>query len=246
MIQVVKNMLDYSVSGLGGINEINFNWTRASYNPVMSQTAYWQYGIEDPTSPIVTPDNTSYYVWFSGGLVSDGSSYGAGYATSPFYGEKGEIIPSENYVVNKSDPNETNNNYTFTISAFPGYTGGNVIVDNSTIIPFDQTTTYTFSSIASNHNITATFEESSDIAPLASFVSSFTGSLPITKTGAFVDTSSNNPTAWNWSFGDGSNNVTSKNSSHKWTKRGLWSVILTVSNTAGSNSTYQNVRVING
>jgi type IV secretory pathway TrbD component len=52
------------------------------------------------------------------------------------------------------------------------------------------------------------------------------------------DTSTNTPTAWNWSWGDGSwTNGTTQNATHKYTTRGKFSINLLCSNAGGSNTT---------
>lgn len=51
----------------------------------------------------------------------------------------------------------------------------------------------------------------------------------------FIDKSTNNPTSWSWSFGDGStSNV--QNPVHIYTKKGTYTVTLKVTNSAGSNT----------
>ena len=60
-----------------------------------------------------------------------------------------------------------------------------------------------------------------------------TGNAPLNV--AFTDTSTNSPTAWNWNFGDGTTS-TSKNPTHTYSAAGTYTVSLTASNTAGSNT----------
>jgi PKD repeat protein len=50
----------------------------------------------------------------------------------------------------------------------------------------------------------------------------------------FTDTSTNSPTSWKWSFGDGMSS-TSKSPLHTYSKAGKYTVTLTVKNTVGSN-----------
>ena len=72
--------------------------------------------------------------------------------------------------------------------------------------------------------------------PVASFNSNVTsGNAPLNV--AFTDTSTNIPTAWNWSFGDGTTNATVKNPVHTYSTAENYTVTLTVSNAAGSNTT---------
>ena len=51
----------------------------------------------------------------------------------------------------------------------------------------------------------------------------------------FTDKSTNSPTSWKWTFGDGSTS-TAQNPTHKYTKTGKYTVSLTVKNTAGSDA----------
>lgn len=83
-----------------------------------------------------------------------------------------------------------------------------------------------------------------EIAPLAAFTASrrvliFPGTVQ------FTDASTNAPTAWNWSFGDGTySNV--RNASHQYVKRGRWMALLTASNGAGSGTNSTTIWLIGG
>ena len=71
--------------------------------------------------------------------------------------------------------------------------------------------------------------------PVAAFSASPTsGYAPLNV--SFTDKSTNNPTSWKWTFGDGTNS-TSKNPIHKYSTKGNYTVSLTATNTAGSNTT---------
>ena len=73
--------------------------------------------------------------------------------------------------------------------------------------------------------------------PSASFTAdSTTGAAPLTV--QFTDSSSNTPTAWVWSFGDGESS-TLPNPSHTYTTAGSYTVSLTASNTGGTNTVIQ-------
>jgi len=61
----------------------------------------------------------------------------------------------------------------------------------------------------------------------------------------FNDTSSNTPTAWNWSFGDGKYSEV-QNATHQYVKRGRWTVLLNASNTAGYSTNTSTVWIIGG
>ncbi|WP_095644615.1 PKD domain-containing protein, partial [Methanosarcina spelaei] len=70
--------------------------------------------------------------------------------------------------------------------------------------------------------------------PVAAFSASpASGKAPLTVT--FTDKSSNIPTKWKWSFGDGTSS-TIQNPKHKYSKAGKYTVILTVTNAKGSNT----------
>jgi len=70
--------------------------------------------------------------------------------------------------------------------------------------------------------------------PVAGFSGSPTsGDAPLTVN--FTDESTNNPTSWSWDFGDGATS-TSQNPSHEYTVAGTYTVSLTVTNSAGSDT----------
>ncbi len=70
--------------------------------------------------------------------------------------------------------------------------------------------------------------------PVAAFSASHSsGKAPLTV--AFTDKSSNIPTKWKWSFGDGTTSF-QQNPKHKYSKAGKYTVTLTVTNAKGSNT----------
>ena len=70
--------------------------------------------------------------------------------------------------------------------------------------------------------------------PVANFSGSPTnGNAPLMVN--FTDTSSNNPTSWSWTFGDGGPS-TAQNPSHQYTSAGTYTVSLTAANAYGSSS----------
>jgi PKD repeat protein len=75
--------------------------------------------------------------------------------------------------------------------------------------------------------------------PVADFTAMPTsGNAPLTVN--FVDLSSNNPTSWSWKFGDGGTS-TAQNPTHVYNNPGVYTVELTATNSAGSNTkTYPN------
>ena len=71
--------------------------------------------------------------------------------------------------------------------------------------------------------------------PVASFTSNVTsGTAPLTV--GFTDTSTNSPTSWNWSFGDGTFSTT-QNSIKLYSTAGNYVVTLNATNAGGSNTT---------
>src|SRR5208283_685730 len=83
-------------------------------------------------------------------------------------------------------------------------------------------------------------------APVASFTESYTtGAAPLTV--QFTDQSTESPTLWEWSFGDGSTG-TAENPSHTYTAAGTYTVTLTATNTEGSstNTASQTISVGSG
>jgi len=83
--------------------------------------------------------------------------------------------------------------------------------------------------------VTITARYSPLIAPVANFSANVTyGIMPLAV--QFMDTSTGSPTAWNWSFGDGSL-ATIQNPEHVYATAGTYSVCLNVTNAVGSNIT---------
>jgi PKD repeat protein len=71
------------------------------------------------------------------------------------------------------------------------------------------------------------------VAPVANFSGSPTsGTAPLTVN--FTDLSTNSPTGWNWTFGDGGSS-TAQNPAHTYTTAGTYTVTLTASNSCGSD-----------
>ncbi|MGA9029817.1 MAG: PKD domain-containing protein, partial [Methanoregula sp.] len=101
--------------------------------------------------------------------------------------------------------------------------------------------TYTVTLIASNSagSNTATYQgyitaTKAASVPIVSFVTNVTsGSPPLSV--QFLDTSTNSPSSWVWSFGDGGTSA-SPNPVHTYTTQGSYAVTLTATNSAGSNT----------
>lgn len=77
--------------------------------------------------------------------------------------------------------------------------------------------------------------------PTANFSASTTsGIIPLEV--QFTDHSTGTPASWSWDFGDGTN-ATAQNPSHTYTTAGTYTVILTVSNAAGTDTATSTIRV---
>jgi len=85
--------------------------------------------------------------------------------------------------------------------------------------------------ITKNNYITATPQI---LVPVAAFSSNqTTGQKPLTVT--FIDQSTNNPTSWKWTFGNGTTS-TLQNPTYKYTNIGNYTVSLRATNSSGSNT----------
>jgi len=81
-----------------------------------------------------------------------------------------------------------------------------------------------------------------NLPPVASFtMDTALGSAPLTV--AFTDTSKNQPTSWNWDFGDGTT-ATNQHPVHIFKTVGEYTIRLTATNAIGSNSTINSVQVL--
>jgi PKD repeat protein len=120
---------------------------------------------------------------------------------------------------------------------------GNSSTEANTYFTWNATGTYNVTHTVSNGlssetsfmNVTVGTPTPPAVAPVASFYGSpTTGNVPLTV--FFTDVSSNTPTSWNWSFGDGAYSEL-QNPSHIYTRSGFRTVNLTATNSAGSNVT---------
>ncbi len=97
---------------------------------------------------------------------------------------------------------------------------------------------YTVKLTATNEGGNSTATKTNYITVIAKPVASFSAkptSGKATLTVAFNDTSTGIPAGWKWSFGDGSTS-TKQNPTYKYSKAGKYTVTLTVTNAAGSNT----------
>ena len=98
---------------------------------------------------------------------------------------------------------------------------------------YDDTTQTVSITSGQTTNVTINLQKSGNVAPKADFVASTReGGSPLTV--QFIDKSTNLPTSWTWTFGDGSTS-NERNPTHTYLKSGIYSVKLKVSNLAGTN-----------
>jgi len=101
-------------------------------------------------------------------------------------------------------------------------------------------TTYGFKTVALTVTNSAgnDTETKTDYLSIQSLLAGFTatplwGEVPLSVT--FTDTSTNSPTAWSWTFGDGATSAV-QNPTHQYTATGTYTVSLTATNVGGSDS----------
>jgi PKD repeat protein/lysophospholipase L1-like esterase len=90
-----------------------------------------------------------------------------------------------------------------------------------------------------------TYTEDSEPAPTANFTADVTsGTAPLTVTFNGSISTGSTPLTYQWKWGDGTANGTAANPTHTFNAAGTYTVILTVSNSAGSNSTTKIITVL--
>ena len=118
-----------------------------------------------------------------------------------------------------------------TTTATPATTQTTVIPTTTatTAVP---TTTATATPVPTATTVVAT-TTAAPVIPAAGFTASIvSGTAPLTV--QFTDDSTNSPTAWSWSFGDGITSAV-ENPSYTYTTAGTYTVTLTATNAAGTN-----------
>jgi len=90
--------------------------------------------------------------------------------------------------------------------------------------------------------VDSVFASAQVTTPSAEFTGNQTSGIE-SFTVSFTDTSTNNPTAWAWDFGDESTSV-ERNPSHTYTSAGTYTVKLTVANSEGCNTNIKTDHII--
>ena len=145
------------------------------------------------------------------------------YAINATAGPNGLIDPAGEIMV------DSGSSQAFNITPSTGYHVANVLVDN---VSNGTITNYTFTNVAANHTIAATFLAD---PPVANFTATpLTGGVPLNV--QFTDTSTNNPTSWIWNFGDTMNTTVSyaQHPNHTYEYPGNYSVKLWAMNEGGT------------
>lgn len=141
----------------------------------------------------------------------------------------GKIYPNGNITMTVGG----NKEYSITPSA--GYIIEKVNVDG---VSKGAVSSYTFSNIATNHTIAATFKM---ISPVAAF-----SATPVSGNAPFIATitdQSQQAASWSWNFGDGATS-TVQNPSHVYKTPGTYTVNLTVANASGSATAQKTITVL--
>jgi PKD repeat protein len=124
---------------------------------------------------------------------------------------------------------------------------GNTSTSQNLYFTWNKTGTYSLNHSVSNGLSTSWLNRSAYVtvgtptpavvAPVASFYGGpQIGATPLIV--YFTDASANTPTSWNWSFGDSTFGIT-QNPSHTYNSSGFFTVNLTATNSAGTNTTSQ-------
>jgi len=104
---------------------------------------------------------------------------------------------------------------------------------------------YSVTLIVSNAAGSSTASKSVTVPTSQAPVANFTSREVDVRRVLFADTSTNNPTRWEWDFGDNTAKVTDRNPTHMYAKTGTYRVSLTAGNLAGQ-STHTDFIVVRG
>ena len=204
-----------------GTVNMTYNWwgsnsnTSAVFSGTVASDPWLVLGIT-ANPPTVTPPQTS--------LITTNLTFdSAGTAHNPFSGHVPDGIP-----------------VTFSVSSGAGSVlplAGNITMGmNRTTFTPGGTGTSLIAATVDGVSVLApvTVTEGGGAGPVANFTATPTsGAIPLAVT--FTDTSQINPTAWNWSFGDG-NFSSTQNPSHTYHALGSFTVTLNVTNASGSST----------
>jgi len=167
--------------------------------------------------------------------------------------ERGSLVSNPDYIVPVTafTANTTSGSMPLTVDFTDQSTGlptswkwtfgdGNTSTDKNPVHTYNKSGRYSVTLTANNENGSNALTKTGYIyvsnvlpAPVSKFsVSSSSGSMPLTV--RFTDQSTESPTSWRWTFGDG-NASTERNAVHTYNKSGRYTVTLTASNENGTN-----------
>ncbi|MFA5073120.1 MAG: PKD domain-containing protein [Nitrospirota bacterium] len=140
-------------------------------------------------------------------------------------GVGGSITPAGTTIISKGK------SQSYSITPAQGYYIQDVLVDGVSV---GAVNTYTFANVTTNHRIEVTFTGNIPAVPIAGLSGMPTTGI-VSLTVDFTDLSTESPNQWLWNFGDGTTS-TIRNPVHTYAAAGTYSVSLTATNSAGSNT----------
>jgi len=258
----ITGLDDYFRAGAGEVYNNVFNNT---VNAKLEEYAYVEKWTKDPVVQninIVGGPSIGGNFWGSpngkGFSQVQADSNGDGFADYPYVISKGNVdnlplvspvkIPSADFSASKTSGNAPLT-VTFTDKSIGSPTswkwsfgdGSPLVTQYNPTYTYSKPGTYTVKETVSNaagkdteiktNYITVTAPLKAPVAALSASPTSGNAPLKV----QFTDKSTNSPTSWKWSFGDGTYS-TEKNPAHTYSKTGKYTVTLTVKNAAGSNT----------
>jgi PKD repeat protein len=235
-------VVSFSANQTSGAVPLSVNFTDASTN---SPTGWsWSFG-DGETSTLQNPVHT-YTTTGSFAVSLTATNYGGtvSQVKSNFIVVSPQTAPTASFTSNITHgPAPLSVNFSDASSDSPNtwtwvFGDGETSTLQNPVHTYTKAGSYTVSLTASNYggNRTITINNFTVVypsMPIASFTSDQTsGSAPLTV--SFSDTSSNSPTGWGWTFGDGTSS-SRQNPSHTYSTPGTYSVSLVAINDGGSD-----------
>jgi YVTN family beta-propeller protein len=230
-----------------GVSPLTVTFTDQSTNTPTSW--HWDFGDNDATNatvqnPVHTYSSAGTYTVNLTATNTAGSSYSrkVGYITvigKPVAGFTGTpttgVSPLTVTFTDQSTNTPTSWHWDFGDSDATNATVQNPVHTYATAGTYSVNLTVTTSAGSNSLVQTGYIAVSSGVvAPIAAFgYNASSGTAPLTV--QFTDISENTPTSWLWDFGDGATSAV-QNATHTYTTPGTYSVNLTATNSAGSNS----------
>lgn len=205
-----------------------------SYNPSLSASDKWNLLVNNTTAYNMTKDvgdgivNIGAAIAAAGGTVNNPPV--AAFTGTPVTG----TAPLTVNFTDQSSYSPTSWSWTFgdggtSTAQNPSYT---YTTAGTYSVTLTVTNAYGSDALTKTNYITVTAPNTDP--PVASFVGSPTsGDYPLTV--GFTDQSTNNPTSWSWTFGDGGTS-TAQNPNYTYTTAGTYTVSLTATNAYGSDT----------